>query len=186
MTVAIKSFNKRTLEIMANTERKKEAFVVVENPRWPFEEGVWRERTWTDHPEVWANICEFTDCSLFLTTTITRGKCLVRHFLHNDSFSQHWHVMWAQLSRREMWCLVKQLSEWNVPNAKILLTGDLKIPIRVVRDNERVSLKTWTRYKFDRLGLCYYETLSCPRRFEKFTGGGQVLFYAMYRDVGVY
>ena len=94
---------------MANTttkKEKKEAFTVVENPGWPFEEGVWRERTWTDHPEVWANICQFSDCSLFLTTTITRGKCLVRHFVHNDTFSQHWHVMWAQLSRREMWCII--------------------------------------------------------------------------------
>lgn len=165
-------------------KEKKEALTVVETPGWPFEDKVWRENKWSDQPEVWANICEFTDCSLFLTTTITKGTCWLPQLFHNDCFFQYWHVMWAQLSKREMWCVVKQLSDWNIPNAKILLTGDLKIPIRVVRDNGRVSLKTWTRYKFDRLGVCYYETLSCPRRFEKFTGKGQVLFLVRYKDVG--
>ena len=155
-------------------KEKKEPFTVVENPGWPFEEKVWREKKGYEHPEVWANICEFSDCSLFLTTTIGKGTCWLPQLFHNDCFSQYYHSMWAQLSRREMGVVVKQLSYWDVPKAKILLTGDLKLPIRVVRDNYKISLKTWTRYKFYRVGVCYYETLSCPRRFERFTGGGQV------------
>lgn len=156
-------------------KKKPFTFTVVENPGWPFEERVWRENKLSDHPEIWANICEFSDCSLFLTTTIDKGTCWLPQLFHNDCFSQFYHSMWAQLSLREMGVVVKQLSDWNVPNAKILLTGDLRVPIRVVRDNQRVSLKTWTRYKFKRVGLCYYETLSCPRRFERFIGKGQVL-----------
>ena len=175
--------NTNTNTNTATKKEKREAFTIVEHPEWPFEKGVWREKDGYEHPEVWANICEFSNCSLFLTTTITKGKCFLPQLVHNDCFSQYCHVMWAQLSRREMWCIIKQLSKWNVPNAKILLTGDLRVPIRVIRDNKRVSLKTWTRYKFDRLGLCYYETLSCPRRFERFTGGGQVSFIVMCNDV---